>query len=98
MLATEYVINQMSALLPIYSNEYDDKLTILVPAAMNKLKNEGVPNVFTEGTTEAFDYVLCVSYQVSMDMDLGVDYNRIVEQYITRVNTLRTYYEYSNNS
>lgn len=98
MLTTEYLVTQMKVLLPIYSNEYDAQLGIIVNGAVSKLTSEGVPNTFTEGSSQASDYILCVSYQVAMDMDFGIDYNRLMEQYITRVNTLRTFYDSQSNS
>lgn len=97
MLSTDYLVTKMKALLPIYSDEYDDQLAIVVSGAVSKLTSEGVPNVFTEGSDQANDYILCVSYQTALDMDFGIDYNRLMEQYITRVNTLRTYHDSQSN-
>ena len=89
MLSNEYIIENVTKLLPIDSSAYEDQMTILVGGAVNKLKNEGIDNIFVEGTNLAFDYIICVSYQVASDLDLDVDLARLRSQYITRVNTLR---------
>lgn len=73
------------------TNFYDDKLNIYIPAAFNKLQNEGVPNeIITVGNNLFFDYVMCLSYQVAQDMQMDIDEQRIKAQYITRVNILRS--------
>lgn len=85
-----YIVGKLKEILPIANtNLYDEQLTILTNASMSKLETEGVPNAFEDDTPEGFDYVLCVAYQVAMDMDFDIDRNRLYEQYITRVNTLR---------
>lgn len=89
MLTTDYIVEQMKVLLPIYSNTYDAQLKIIVSGAINKLKNEGVTNEYEENTNDAFDYIMCIAYQVAMDMDFDVDINRMRQQYLSRVNTLR---------
>ena len=98
MLSNEYLISQVEQILPIFIDTYsskeakqklNDQLTIYVSGAANKLENEGVPNMFDEDTPQAFDYVMCLSYQVAMDMDFDVDFDLLMSKYLTRVNTLR---------
>lgn len=89
MLSNDYIIDKVTKLLPIDSFTYQDQLEILVGGAINKLKNEGIQNIYEEGSNEGYDYVICVCYQVACDLDLDVDLNRLQKQYITRANTLR---------
>lgn len=98
MLSNEYLIEKIEQILPIFIDTYsseeakqklNDQLTIYVSGAVNKLENEGVPNMFDEDTPQAFDYVMCLSYQVAMDMDFDVDFDLLMSKYLTRVNTLR---------
>lgn len=87
---TDQIINDVKSVLPIYDTDlYDRQLNIFVKGAINKLKSEGVPNVFEQTSDAYFDYIACVGYQVAMDMDLDIDIVRLREQYLTRVNTLR---------
>lgn len=91
MLSVDYVKENVIKLLPIDSSLYDDQIEILVTASMNRLMNEGVDfNKIDEESSTALDYVVCCSYQVAMDIDMDVDTARMTQQYITRVNTLRT--------
>lgn len=91
MLSKDYVINKVISLLPIDSNSYNEQVDILVQGAMSKLKSEGVDSIYIEeDDSNALDYCVCVAYQVSMDIDADVDYERLAKQYVTRVNTLRT--------
>lgn len=90
MATLQQITNDVKKVLPIYNTTlYDDQLTILVSGAIAKLKNEGVDNVFNQGSDNYYDYLVCVRYQVACDMDLDIDISRLKEQYITRVNTLR---------
>ena len=89
MLSNDYIVENITKLLPVDSSLYEDQLNVIVGGAINKMKNEGVDNIFDEGTGEAFDYIICLSYQVASDLDLDVDLSRLMAQYITRVNTLR---------
>ena len=89
MLTTDEIITKVKVLLPIEGEAYDSQLEITVNGAISKLESEGVP-LLSITDDLADDYILCVAYQVSMDMDFGVDYDRLISQYITRVNTLRT--------
>ena len=98
MLSNEYLIGKIEQILPIFIDTYsseeakqklNDQLTIYVSGAVNKLENEGVPNMFDVDTPQAFDYVMCLSYQVAMDMDFDVDFDLLMSKYLTRVNTLR---------
>lgn len=86
----DQIVQDVKSVLPIYDTElYDDQLKILVGGAISKLENEGVQNFFEEGTNEYRNYLTCIGYQVASDMDLDIDLERLKEQYITRVNTLR---------
>lgn len=87
---TQQIIDDIKSVLPIYDDEmYENQLTILVNGAMNKLKIEGVDNIFEYQSSEYYDYITCLRYQVASDMDLDIDIDKLREQYITRVNTLR---------
>ena len=84
------LVTDVKSVLPIYDTTmFDNELTIYVSGAVNKLANEGVPNVFDYQTPAYYDYLTCVRYQVAQDMDLDIDIDRLKAQYITRVNTLR---------
>lgn len=86
----DQIVNDIKSILPIYDTDlYDNQLKITVGGAIAKLSAEGVPNLFEEGSFDYYDYIACLSYQVALDMDLDLDYDRLKEQYITRVNTLR---------
>lgn len=86
----DQLTNDVKKVLPIYDTTlYNEQLMILVSGAMNKLKNEGVDNVFEYQTPSYYDYLTCVRYQVASDMDLDIDIERLKAQYITRVNTIR---------
>ena len=91
MIATiDQIINDVKQVLPISETDsYDNELYIYVNGAINKLKSEGVENVFDYDTPSYYDYLTCVRYQVACDMDLDIDIERLKAQYITRVNTLR---------
>lgn len=87
---TSQIVSDIKKVLPIYNTAlYDDQLNILVQGAMSKLESEGVGNVFEYLTPLYYDYITCLRYQVACDMDLDIDIDRLKEQYITRVNTLR---------
>ena len=99
-LTREYIKSQVKKILPIGETDiYDDQLDILVGGAVSKLISEGLDNaaqaggedLFTEGDNRSYDYIICVAYQCLKDMDLDVDVNFLTEQYITRINTLRSY-------
>lgn len=84
------ITSDIQKVLPIYDTTlYQDQLNILVQGAMSKLENEGVGNVFDYMTPLYYDYITCLRYQVACDMDLDIDIERLREQYVTRVNTLR---------
>lgn len=87
---TNQIISDIQKVLPIYDTSlYADQLEILVNGAIHKLEVEGVPNTFEYQSSEYYDYVTCLRYQVAADMDLDIDLSRLKEQYVTRVNTLR---------
>lgn len=88
---TSQIIDDIKKVLPIYDDTlYNDQLAILVKGAIHKLENEGVSNSYEYQSEAYYDYIVCLRYQVACDMDLDIDIARLREQYITRVNTLRT--------
>lgn len=90
MLSSSYITNKVKVLLGIEDTTlYDARLEMLVGGAISKLENEGIENVFDEGSNLAFDYLICVSYQVALDLNLDIDLQTFYVQYITRVNELR---------
>ena len=90
MLSNSYITNKVKVLLGIEDTTlYDARLELLVGGAISKLENEGIENDFTEQDNLAFDYLICVSYQVALDLNLDIDLQTFYVQYITRVNTLR---------
>ena len=90
MLSNSYITNKVKVLLGIEDTTlYDARLEILVAGAISKLENEGIENDFEETDNLAMDYLICVSYQVSLDLNLDIDLQTFYVQYITRVNTLR---------
>ena len=101
VLTKDYVIQKVKTILPIGETDiFDDQLDILVGGAISKLVSEGIDieakdkngdYLFQEDNNKAYDYIICVGYQVLKDMDLDVDMNFMTEQYITRVGTLRCY-------
>ena len=101
VLTKDYVIKKVKTILPIGETDiFDDQLDILVGGAISKLVSEGIDieakdkngdYLFQEDNNKAYDYIICVGYQVLKDMDLDVDMNFMTEQYITRVGTLRCY-------
>lgn len=102
-LQVETILAKIKQILPIgNTNIYDEQLITLIKASMSKLKSEGVENKYKEPTSqeqledEACDYITCIAYQVARDMDFELDSTRLDEQYITRVNTLRTRQSYDN--
>lgn len=107
MLNNDYIIEKLQIILPLYIDTYTDdvaekklneQLSLYAMGAMNKLENEGVPNVFNADTKEAYDYILCISYQVAIDMDFDIDYELTISKYLTRVNTLRNAIQSTTNS
>lgn len=100
-LTNAYIKTQLKKILPIGDTEiFDDQLDILIGGAVSKLISEGVDinatdregnYFFEEGGDRAYDYIICIGYQVLKDMDLDVDVNFLTEQYITRIGTLRSY-------
>lgn len=100
-----YIMPKVMTLLPFVDNYidsaiYDEKVKILIPGAISKLRGEGVDieakdkegnYFFVEDRDITQDYIICLTYQVLKDMDFDTDYNFMTEQYITRVNTLRCY-------
>lgn len=90
MLSNSYITNKVKVLLGIEDTTlYDARLEMLVGGAISKLENEGIENDFDEGSNLAFDYLICLSYQVALDLNLDIDLQTFYVQYITRVNELR---------
>lgn len=87
----DQIIDDVKSVLPIYEGTdlYNTELKVFVLGAISKLENEGVKNIFEYDSNEYYDYITCLRYQVGCDMDLDIDIERLREQYITRVNTLR---------
>lgn len=98
MLSSTFLQRKVKVLLGIDDTDlYDERLDILVGGAVNKLKSEGIENgdMFVEpdegtalGDLEK-DYLICISYQVALDLNLDIDLQTFYVQYITRVNELR---------
>lgn len=101
VITNDYVKTEVKKILPIGETDiFDDQLDILVGGAISKLVSEGVDinakdkegnYIFEEGNNKAYDYIICVGYQILKDMDLDVDMDFMTEQYITRIGTLRCY-------
>ena len=96
MLSNSYLQEKVKILLGIEDTTlYDARLEMLVGGAVAKLESEGVDNDFSEPAEGesldnlAMDYLICVSYQVALDLNLDIDLQTFYVQYITRVNTLR---------
>ena len=90
-LTDDFIKGQVKELLPVNSTIYDNQLNALIKGAKSKLKIEGVDNVFYDTEDDAYNYVICIAYQIAKDMDFDLDIVKIEEQYITRVNELRTH-------
>ena len=90
-LTDTFIKDRMKELLPINSSIYSNKLDNYIKGAKSKLKREGVDNIFNETEDIAFDYCICIAYQIAKDMDFDIDFMRSETQYLTRVNGLRTY-------
>lgn len=69
---------------------YDEQLKISIDGGVNKLASEGVPPPKDRTSVYYNDYVICLAWQVQMDVDLDVNIERANQMYITRVNTLRS--------
>lgn len=102
MLSNTFLMNKVKVYLGIDDTTlYDERLDILVGAGVNKLAGEGVPNDerFTETVSQedltipniTKDYLVCLSYQVALDLNLDMDLQTFYVQYVTRVNELRCY-------
>ena len=98
MLSSTFLQRKVKVLLGIDDTDlYDERLDILVGGAVNKLKSEGIENddMFVEPdegetmTDLVKDYLICISYQVALDLNLDIDLQTFYVQYITRVNELR---------
>lgn len=101
VLTNNYIKTQVKKILPIGDTTiFNDQLDILVGGAVSKMLSEGIDKeakdkegnyIFQEGNDKAYDYIVCIGYQILKDMDMDVDMNFMTEQYITRINTLRCY-------
>lgn len=100
-ITKDYIATQVKKILPIGDTDiFDDQLEILIGGAISKMDTEGIDInatdkdgnlIFAEGSDKAYDYIICIGYQLLKDMDLDVDMNFMTEQYITRIGTLRCY-------
>lgn len=102
MLSNNFLMQKVKVYLGIDDTElYDEKLDILIGGGVSKLASEGVPNDerFTEMVSEedttipnlSKDYIVCLSYQVALDLNLDMDLQTFYVQYVSRVNELRCY-------
>lgn len=95
MLSESFLIEKCKVLLGIDDTDmYDERLDLLIGGAVHKLEVEGVPNNFEldmdGGATPLIkDYLVCISYQLALDLNLDIDLQTFYVQYITRVNQLR---------
>lgn len=95
MLSESFLIEKSKVLLGIDDTDmYDERLDLLIGGAVHKLEVEGVPNNFEldengGATPLAKDYLVCISYQLALDLNLDIDLQTFYVQYITRVNQLR---------
>lgn len=86
----DQIIFDVKSVLPIADTDmYDTQLNILVNASISKLEDEGIPNVFEYESSDYYNYLTCVRYQVACDLDLDIDIEKLEKLYITRANTLR---------
>jgi hypothetical protein len=88
MLSPSDIAQRVSPLLEIDGS--DARVNEYVAAAISKLKSEGV-NIADIDAEHESDYILCVAYQVQLDIDVDVPRDRLLSLYLTRVNTLRSY-------
>lgn len=98
MLSNDYLMEKVKLLLNIDDTDmYDERIELLIGGAISKLENEGIPNddLFADGIDDeplsniSKDYIICLSYQVALDLNLDIDLQTFYVQYMTRVNTLR---------
>lgn len=72
------------------TTEYDQKLEILIQGAIGKLDGEGISKEVYDIEKHRDNYVVCLAYQVAMDLDLDLDLSKMEKLYIPRVITLRS--------
>lgn len=94
MLTTSDVIEKIKVLLEFSDTDlYDNQLEILIPGGFSKLKAEGIPNVLDMNNESHHDlinnYIICLSYQVAIDLDLDIDLSKLSSMYFNRSVTLR---------
>lgn len=84
------LIEQIKKLLEIDGTTvYDEKIKFYYPAAISKIKAEGV----TERTTESQDYNLflaCICFQLRLLLNLGESNDSLKKDYATFVEILRS--------
>lgn len=93
MLTDEFILEKTKQILDYDdTTAFDEKLRVLIQGAIGKLENEGVKNIYSEESVEiykAIDYVICVVYQVAVDGQLDIDYEKLSRMYASRVISLR---------
>lgn len=84
-------VDSTKTLLDIDTDLMDEKIELLVTAAMSKLRTEGIDvDLLPEGDLFfANDYKVCVAHQVAKDLDLDVNIGRLESQYQQRVIELK---------
>lgn len=83
------MIEQIKILLEIDGNAFDEKLNILIPSAKSKLKIEGVEEVLINASKYEM-YLVCVSYEVAKNLDIGNNFELNNALYSTYVEQLRS--------
>ena len=98
MLSNDFMLEKVKILLNIDDTDlYDERLDLLIGGAVSKLATEGIPNgdLFNDEDNEhplsnlSKDYLICIAYQVGLDLNLDIDLQTFYVQYMTRVGTLR---------
>ncbi|MFV0551755.1 MAG: hypothetical protein ACK5L6_07530 [Anaerorhabdus sp.] len=93
MLSDEFILKKIKPILEYDdTGAFDEKLKVLIQGAIGKLENEGVKNIYSEESNEIYkaaDYTICIAYQVAMDGQLDIDYDKLNRMYTSRVISLR---------
>lgn len=93
MLSDEFVLKKIKPILEYDDTDaFDEKLKVLIQGAIGKLENEGVKNIYNEEDKDVYkatDYAICIAYQVAIDGQLDIDYDKLYRMYTSRVIFLR---------
>ncbi|MEG0093157.1 MAG: hypothetical protein RR945_02125 [Erysipelotrichaceae bacterium] len=93
MLSDEFILEKIKLILEYDDTEaFDEKLKVLIQGTIGKLENEGVKNIYNEKSEDVYkavDYVVCIAYQVAVDGQLDIDYDKLNRMYTSRVISLR---------